>query len=625
MTYLPYGDNRSGTWTASALVSLALHAALIVAMSSNLAQLVMKPRDDPQRPDIQISLEQTQTDQLADLRKLLELDDLPPPSEFDAFTPEEVPEALPGGDGFLPEEPDDLASAEADDLDAAVADALDAAEADAADTLETLDPATPEPDTDPVAADQPDAEVPDTVAPAEVADDVPAEAEAVPAELAEAPEPDIPAEADATVAPEPPAPETPPDTPEPPAPEIADATVPDAAPVTATPDQPAPVDDVAAEAPRAPDVVDDLSVPLPEAGAEPEAAVATPLFSEDGTGAAAPIDDGAFDIGAAPLPQLAQDVAAQTAAPETPDAAPVDAEAAAAEPEAQEEPAAEAEAETVGPEEVAILSLPDPEAVPAPAPAAPDPQAPVIDGAPQDSAVVPPDDTVATTPVAPPPAAERAVRRVPRSPPTARDIAVANLIQRIRSTPSPECMVALPRRIGADGIGLTLISAQDATRAEFSDRLLTRPEDTDVRQTPMLVDPRQCPALGFVAANRDYPATRIGIRIERVEVPSGNRLSGTVSNVGDRNLTLVLVDNNGVVQSLDRFVAEQDGAWRFDVPVTRVGPRRDTKQLLLAVASEDPLDQLTARGGQRAEDVFANLSAALVREVALAVLAFDVR
>lgn len=632
MSYLPYGESRSGTWTASAAVSLALHAALIAAMSSNLAQLVLKPGDEPRRPDIQITLEQTQTDQLADLPdRLRGLDDLPPPSAFDAFTPEDLPEALPGDDAFLPEAPDDLASAEAEDLDAAVADALDAAEADAAETLDTFDPAAPEPVADLVEAEPEDADAPDTVAPAEVAGDAPVAPDAVPAELADVAEPDIPAVAEATVAPETPAPEAPPDTQEQSAPDFAAATLPDVAPETATPELPAAEDAVAAAVPRAPDVVDDLSVPLPEADAEPEAVVASPFFSEDGTGAAAPIDNGAIDIGATPLPQLAQDVVAQAVPPATaqtaPDAAPVDIEAVGAEPEAAAAatPETDATTETVGPEQVAILSLPDPEPVAPAVPTPPEPQEPAIAGVPQDSAVVLPDDTIATTPVAPPPPAERVVRRVPRSPPTARDIAVANLIQRIRSTPAPDCVVALPRRIGADAIGLTLISAQDDTRAAYSDRLLTRPEDATIRQTPLLIDPRQCPVLGFIAANRDYPATRIGIRIERVEVPSGNRLSGTVTNVGQRNVTLFLVDNNGVVQSLDRFVAQQDGAVRFDVPVTRVGPRRDTRQLLLAVASDAPLDQLAARSGQRAEDAFGTLSAALVRDAALAVLAFDVR
>lgn len=605
MTYLPYGENRSGTWTVSALVSLAVHAALIVAMSSNLAQLVLKQREELQRPDIQIRLEQTQTDLLADLQdRLRGLDDLPPPSAFDELAPEDAQDTLPDVDAFQPEIPEDVDVATADDVDAP-----DIDEADAPETVEATEATSV---ADIADADLPSPETLEPDLPAELPDDPPVAQDALPeepADLAELADPDIPAA------------EVPAD----------DAAVADAAAeaidLAATedaslaeadipPDDAAPTADATAAVTPAPDIVEDLSVPLPEEDAAPPIATASPLFSEDGTGAVAPLDAGALDATVAPLPQLAQDVVDQTAPQALPDLAIAGVDTAASDPDP--------EADTVGPEQVAILSLPDPDDAASSDTAEPEPQVPADGPAPPDDADLPADDTVAAVPVTPP-STERTVRRVPRVPPTSRDIAVADLIQRIRSNPLPDCLVALPRRIGADGIGLTMISAQDDARAEFSNRLLTSPQDAEIRQTPMLVDPRQCPALGFVAANRDYPATRIGIRIERAEVPSGNRLSGTLTNVGQRNVTLFLVDNNGVVQSLDRFIAEQDGTLRFDVPVTRVGPRRDTKQLLMAVASEGPLDQFTALSGQSAEDVFGNLGAAVVRDVALAVLAFDVR
>lgn len=604
MNYLPYGENRSGTWTASALVSLVLHAALIMAMSSNLAQLVLKPRDELQRPDIQIRLEQTQTDLLADLQdRLRGLDDLPPPLAFDELAPEDAQDTLPGADAFQPEVPDDLDVAAADDADTPTVE-----EAEAPETFEAIE-AAPEADIPAAEVESPDTL--ETALSADLQDDPPLAQDSAPEDLAKVADADIPAaedpadDADAAVADA--------------APEAIDPAPTDDASVTEAdipPDQLPPAENATAAVIPAPDIVDDLSVPLPEDGATPPIATESPLFSEDGTGAVAPVDAGAVDSGVAPLPQLAQDVLEQTAPEPLPDLAIADVDTATSE--------SDMLADAVGPEQVAILSLPDPDDAAPSDTAQPDPEAPADDPASPESADLPPDDTVAAVPVIPPPT-ERTVRRVPRTPPTSRDLAVADLIQRIQSNPAPDCLVALPRRVGADGIGLTLISAQDDARAEFANRLLTRPEDAEIRQTPMLIDPRQCPALGFVAANRDYPATRIGIRIERAEVPSGNRLSGTLTNVRQRNLTLFLVDNNGVVHNLDRFVAQQDGTLRFDVPVTRVGPRRDTKQLILAVASDDPLDQFSALSGQRAEDVFTNLSAALVRDVALAVLAFDVR
>ncbi|MBP0484980.1 hypothetical protein [Sagittula salina] len=218
----------------------------------------------------------------------------------------------------------------------------------------------------------------------------------------------------------------------------------------------------------------------------------------------------------------------------------------------------------------------------------------------------------------------RVVRR-PRAAPSERDLAIGDLIQRIRARTEDNCVIALPRRDGADGIGLALLAAEDGAMVDFADKVLVRPEDKDILQTRTLLDERQCPALSYIAKNRDYPATRIGMRLDNAEVPSGNRASGVMRGVGDRNLGLFLVDNNGVVQDLARFTTESDGFVRFDVPVTRVGPLRDTKQLLLAIATTEPLDVLKARSGQRAETFFADLPIELGRQAALALVAFDVR
>ncbi len=237
-------------------------------------------------------------------------------------------------------------------------------------------------------------------------------------------------------------------------------------------------------------------------------------------------------------------------------------------------------------------------------------------------------ETVGVTAVPP-----KVIRRS-RTPPSERDLAVGDLIQRIRVRseefreergPAWDCVIALPRRAGDDGIGLALISADDSVMSKFAEEVLVRPEDADILQTRTLVDVRQCAALSYITKNNDYPATRIGMRLDTTEVGSGNRVSGVMRGVGDRNLALFLVDNNGVVQDLDRFLTQSGEFYRFDVPVTRVGRLRDTKHLLLAVASSEPLTVLKDRSGQRADDVFRDLSNALSRQPALAVVPFDVR
>lgn len=221
-----------------------------------------------------------------------------------------------------------------------------------------------------------------------------------------------------------------------------------------------------------------------------------------------------------------------------------------------------------------------------------------------------------------PPVARQAAP--PAAPPTAQDLAVGSLIARIRATPADPCLLALPRRDGADGVGLELVAATDGAMAQFASDLLT-PEDAGIRQTRTLVDPRQCAALAYLRDNRDYPATRLGIALDAAEVPSGGEISGVLRGVAGRYVLLLIVDNNGVVQDLQRFMSFSGNFARFTVPVTRVGPQRDTSQSLIAITTDRPAATLRARDGQLAADVFNDLDAAQGRDAAIGFATFDVR
>ena len=238
-----------------------------------------------------------------------------------------------------------------------------------------------------------------------------------------------------------------------------------------------------------------------------------------------------------------------------------------------------------------------------------------------------PETVAAARPQPPRPSGETsapAAQRPAAPPPSAQDLAVGDLIRRIRTAVADACLLALPRRDGEDGVGLALIAATDQAMAEFSSSVLTG-EDADVRQTRTLVDPRQCPAVTYIRQNRDYPATRLGVRLDSPEVPSGGRLTGTLRGTAGRYVVLLLVDNNGVVQDLQRFLSFSGNFARFDVPVTRSGPPRDTSQMLLAIATDRPPNVIRDRTGQLAQDVFAGLDGDFADRAALAIVTFDVR
>jgi hypothetical protein len=268
------------------------------------------------------------------------------------------------------------------------------------------------------------------------------------------------------------------------------------------------------------------------------------------------------------------------------------------------------------------------------------PVAPVAQGAQTLTPDAPTAQTVLalnTAPAAPQPSAGGAPQpAAARPPPSAQDLAIGALVERIRAATrtslpelnmgaeAPSCLVALPRRDGVDGVGLAMIAADEGLMETFAQSALTA-EDATVRQTRTLIDPRQCPALSFVRNNRDYPATGIGLRLDTPEVASGGRLTGVLRGVAGRYVTLLLIDDNGVVQDLQRFLAFSGNLTRFDVPVTRAGPSRDTSQLLLAIATRQPPDAIRARIGRLAQEVFLDLGGELATGAALGVATFDVR
>ncbi|OBY25642.1 hypothetical protein [Leisingera sp. JC1] len=209
-------------------------------------------------------------------------------------------------------------------------------------------------------------------------------------------------------------------------------------------------------------------------------------------------------------------------------------------------------------------------------------------------------------------------------PPRAQDLAVKELIARIRANGGPDCLLALPRRDGKDRAGLEMLAARDAAFGQFTRSVLSE-DDSALRQTRTLLDPRQCPAAEYVRRNRDYPATRLGLRLDSGSVASGGRLTGALRGTAGKYVALLLVDNNGVVQDLQRFLSQTGNVTRFDVPVTLAGPVRDTAQMLIAIGSTSPLQQIRSRDGRLAQDVFTGLTGDLTGSAPLAVAVFDIR
>ncbi|MGH1330351.1 MAG: hypothetical protein ACRBBK_05670 [Paracoccaceae bacterium] len=201
--------------------------------------------------------------------------------------------------------------------------------------------------------------------------------------------------------------------------------------------------------------------------------------------------------------------------------------------------------------------------------------------------------------------------------------AISEMIARIRGLVGEPCLIALPQSRNG-GIELVLLASQESAIQSFATQAFADVA-TPPAQRPLLVDGRQCAAIDFIRTRDRYPAFRLSINVTAEKIASGGYLSGTVGNAAGRFLTLLLIDDNGVVQDLGEFVSFGAGKARFDVPVTRNGAPRDTSQLLLAVATSGRPASVAEKTGQLAEDFFPALEKDLRGGASYAMVPFDVR
>lgn len=212
----------------------------------------------------------------------------------------------------------------------------------------------------------------------------------------------------------------------------------------------------------------------------------------------------------------------------------------------------------------------------------------------------------------------------PATPPlTQQELALLEIIERIRKRLGDRCLVALPQS-GGDTPRVILVSDQDRTMTTFRRDVLSDPA-LPVDVTNILVDPRQCAAVEFARGRAAYPQFRVNLQLRSRDVASGERLIGNVGNVAGRYLSLLLIDDNGVVQDLRRFTRFVGSTAEFDIPVTRDGSARDTSQLLIVMTTDGPPKTLGNLSGRLAEDFFGPLEAELGSRGQIAILPFYVR
>ncbi len=204
------------------------------------------------------------------------------------------------------------------------------------------------------------------------------------------------------------------------------------------------------------------------------------------------------------------------------------------------------------------------------------------------------------------------------------DPRLLQLVDRIREQLTDPCLLALPLMQGEGQLTLSLLSDSDRNVSQLTDRL-TQGIAGEITQETLLLDRRQCPAVAFVRRDQRYPVFALGLQLQSQSVATGQSLRGSISNGAGYVQTLLMVDENGVVHDLRRFLTSSARETRFDIPVARMRQPRDTRQLLIALATPSRLNTVTRLSGDAAEPFFDALYAEIGQNALIGITSVDIR
>lgn len=201
------------------------------------------------------------------------------------------------------------------------------------------------------------------------------------------------------------------------------------------------------------------------------------------------------------------------------------------------------------------------------------------------------------------------------------------IVDFIRGYPGGDCFIALPAMDLQGTVTFQTFGRDKAREDRFREALSAIDGLKTEISSGDVADP-QCLALAFAQAARRYPGFSLVIDLDETEMASGDRLSGKVLNSTGRDVHLLLVDDEGIVQSMDSFLSAKEGVDRsFSVPLTLTRGPVATKQILMAIATDPPiwgLDKVKEPAAGFFRELAAQVEASNA-DVDLAVEGFDVR
>jgi eukaryotic-like serine/threonine-protein kinase len=133
--------------------------------------------------------------------------------------------------------------------------------------------------------------------------------------------------------------------------------------------------------------------------------------------------------------------------------------------------------------------------------------------------------------------------------------------------------------------------------------------DIGVRQ----VTEAQCPAVTFLNRHRHESPRAPNLAINDTSIRSGDVLRGSVSNQPGRHVDLLLVTDEGAVHTVTALLKPSGSGRAFSMGLQRTGSAGSKPQLLLAMASSNPLAAVQDLRGVPALQIFPRIAAEIAQ------------
>jgi hypothetical protein len=117
----------------------------------------------------------------------------------------------------------------------------------------------------------------------------------------------------------------------------------------------------------------------------------------------------------------------------------------------------------------------------------------------------------------------------------------------------------------------------------------------------------QCSGISFTRLILGGSAPSVHIGLPRKTLETGEELAGRVTGSRFDFVTLLVVDDSGVVHNVLEYLRPETGELEFSVPVHPVDDGKDRVQLIMAVGASSPLAALKSTTPVHSDDFFPEL------------------